>query len=664
MSRLDRRTWHDRPMSRVSFGPNHDSAFEAWRDGLVEEFGRWSAPFGLSTDPNDLGLLLDWKRGYGDGLFDRWTRVDEKRFLLEWCPRHLSATADEAHGLPATIALAMSFLTTRELLGAGSDPVEGLTEYALELAPRFRRDMDDPSKFGMAKTLFGNLGLDPDQLGDPAALQEAIEGFNALPQDERLRVTGGPGAAHRSGTAVEPPARVLGPVLLPDPDRVSASAAAAPVLARFDALADYFAPPGKVLTKAGNLRLVDARALVELLETGETFEQQIGDRTFKTNSASELPDLDHWQWWARESGVIRKQHDRLIAVKAWRRRRTADPVEAVREAFSVLLDHGALLSYWTWMRTQTVQFVDACTAPLIARLLDGSERLDDIVDLLGELRAEAGLRELYPGDLSRTVERLILVLERAGVLEHLEYDLIEEESGNPRRVGGLLSLTPLGVVVGVDLAEESGLTVDVLADPATSAAEQIVGQVETLGPEQWWQLAGEWLAAQPEIDPAVEQLVRGLGELGAHWPLLVLDAAPQAMQAKLEPTMRTLAARRPTTEQTALGVHWMVTHGLRPDDLGADDLDQDAVLDTLLINLGIMVEADPDQVEKALDADTGSAGAYDIIEATLERMPPRGELLLEAIGAHHRDKGVAKAARKALFRFRSKLVARTQQPSG
>jgi hypothetical protein len=651
-----------RPVNRVSFGPEQDDAFEAWRDGLVDEFERFSALSQLPVDPSDLGMLLDWKRNYGDGRLDRWTRVDEKRFLLEWCPRHLSATADEAQGLPATVATAMSFLATSDLLGTGSDPVEALTGYPLELAPRFRRDMDDPSNFGMAKTLFANLGLDPDQLSDPDALEQAMNSINALPLDERRRLTagsaGGLGAGGDDPDLLDLPS--IGPVVMPSPDAARDSAAVAPVLTGFDQLAEYFAAPGRPLTKAGNLRLVDARALVVQLGTGESLEHDYGDRTYRIASAAQLPQLDHWQWWAREAGALRTQRDRLIAVKAWQRRRKADPVDAVRKAFEVLLDHGVLTSYSSWLNSAVTQFLDMCAVPLLMRLLSGAQLLSETAALLRELSVDSGVHEFYPGNLDDSLESLVVLLERAGVVEHRDYTLVKRRHGESHaRSGGVLSLTPVGVVVSVELAEESGIDVDVVADPSTSTVDTMAGLVESVGPEQWWELAERWLDAQPDLDPAAESLLDGLAEIAAPWQLMVLDAAPERLRSRLEPAVRRRAAAPLVTDDSSIALHWLLARGLADPT----EIDPDILLDSTLVNLGMLAEASPAAVEHAIGREGRPESALEIIDATLQRMPPRGEVLLDVIGSEHTDKRVAKAARKALFRFRSKMVARTGQPS-
>ncbi len=641
----------------MRFGPQQDDAFEGWRDKLVDEFERWATRSGLSIDSNDLGMLLDWKRGYGDGLFDRWKTLDEKRFLLEWCPRHLSATAEEVDDLPATIATAMSYLATRELLGTGSDPLDALTEYPLELAPRFRREMDDPSNFGMAKTLFGNLGLDPDQLSDPGALEQAMNSINALPLEERRRLTAG--SAGGIGFADDDPdlddLPSIGPVVLPSPDAVRASAAAAPVLVGFDLLAEHFAAPGRLLTKTGNLRLVDARALVEQLGTGESLEHDYGDRTYRVPSAAHLPRLDHWQWWAREAGALRTQRDRLVAVKAWQRRRQADPVDAVRKAFDVLLDQGVLTSYDSWVTSAVTQFLDMCAQPLLMRLLSGAQSFSETAGVIRELSVDSGIQEFYPGNLDDSLEMLVVLLERAGVVAHRDYTLVERRvAGSQTRSDGVLSLTPVGVVVAIELAEESGIDVDVVADPETSTADTMAGLVESVGPEQWWELAARWLDVQPDLDPAVDSLLDGLAAIAACWQLIVLDAAPERLRPRLEPAVRRRAAAPLVTDDSSIALHWLLVCGLADPN----EVDPDILLDTTLVNLGMLAEASSADVEHAISGDGRPEAALEIIDATLQRMPPRGEALLEVIGSDHTDKRVAKAARKALFRFRSKLVAR------
>ncbi|MFE7563542.1 plasmid pRiA4b ORF-3 family protein [Kitasatospora sp. NPDC057500] len=72
---------------------------------------------------------------------------------------------------------------------------------------------------------------------------------------------------------------------------------------------------GRKLTQTGKVTLADARALVTLLETGETINPAIGDRTFKTKSSQELYHLNLLVEWAKAARLIRVVGGRLVPVK-------------------------------------------------------------------------------------------------------------------------------------------------------------------------------------------------------------------------------------------------------------------------------------------------------------------------------------------------------------
>ncbi|MFP5073194.1 DUF2397 family protein [Pseudonocardia nantongensis] len=62
--------------------------------------------------PNDGGLLMDRKYGYGDGALDRWRVADVDEFLFDWCPRKLSATGSSEPD-PAKVHLSLRALVDR-----------------------------------------------------------------------------------------------------------------------------------------------------------------------------------------------------------------------------------------------------------------------------------------------------------------------------------------------------------------------------------------------------------------------------------------------------------------------------------------------------------------------------------------------------------------------
>lgn len=117
-------------------------------------------------------------------------------------------------------------------------------------------------------------GVDVD---DDAAVGGWVEAFNAGPPEERDRVLGP--AMVQMSAALEGRRR-LRPVTLAPVAELEREAREAPAMVRFARFADYVTTPRK-LTEKGNLKLADARELVEL-----------GDLTSKTTNSTELPTLD------------------------------------------------------------------------------------------------------------------------------------------------------------------------------------------------------------------------------------------------------------------------------------------------------------------------------------------------------------------------------------
>ena len=160
-------------MTRMSFGPRDDEQYATVRAALVADFDQWVRRLPLMVDVNDFELLLDWKRSYGDSRLTcgsaRTWRSSCSTGARPSSPRRRRMP----HGLPSTVALSMSFLADRHLLARGSDPVDRLTEYAVSLQQDFMTEMADPANFGMAKSLFASMNLDPARLTGPT-LDQAV----------------------------------------------------------------------------------------------------------------------------------------------------------------------------------------------------------------------------------------------------------------------------------------------------------------------------------------------------------------------------------------------------------------------------------------------------------------------------------------------------------
>jgi hypothetical protein len=138
----------------MRFPVEDEQAFWARRDALGEQFARRLNTPKVAGDPNDAGLLMDWKFGYADGALDTWTTADVDEFLFGWCPRKLSAAPDQCAEIPVSVAAFVEFLAHTGLLARGCHPPSQVRRYCERNTARFVREMANPANFGMAKSLF------------------------------------------------------------------------------------------------------------------------------------------------------------------------------------------------------------------------------------------------------------------------------------------------------------------------------------------------------------------------------------------------------------------------------------------------------------------------------------------------------------------------------
>jgi hypothetical protein len=645
----------------MAFGPDDEDGFVAARDSLLEHFERWLGDEQLLPAreavemAGDAGVALDWKWGYGDGDLARWRTQDVGAFLLDWCPRKLSVPQSECRSIPAALAAFTTFLGATGQLGPGSSSAAALSDATASATDDFVAAMGDASNFGLAKSLFSAAGDDGVDLTDEDQLQEWIADFNARPQEDRRRVI--------PDATMAPPRRPpLPPVALPDEAEVAASRAAAPILAMFATLAEFFAE-GRKLTQTGNITLADARILVGPLGTGDVMDPQIGDRTFKTKSSAELPRLRQVFAWAKKAGVVRVARGRLVATK----RGLAiarDPGALFDRAVEALLAIGPLASQRDPDGWLAWPGVDELLDRLVVHLLTGpyvAQRpvpVDDLASLATTAVLDAfEFPSLDDDHVARRVGAdvvdIVDALELAGVVRRAEIpDAPDDDLAvRRRRHGGSVELTPAGVATTRRLLMDAGYQAPAAGRFAdASAAELLLGTdlddfPALLGELEAWrrrrspaQAAGELAAAVRELDdPALRNLA-----LAVMDDMEVDIAGPEVRKLANDPGARGFA------------LCWLVDHGLEdagalfdPDDVGwfVDVLAQRLVTD------GLEGLCDTLALAGSQDEQIGVMGR-------LWRSPSSAtDTVLAAIGELHSSKPVAKAARKARFKRRSWLGA-------
>jgi hypothetical protein len=167
---------------------------------------------------------------------------------------------------------------------------------------------------------------------------------------------------------------------------------------------------GRKLTQTGRIGLADARHLVELLDTGDRIDPEIGDRIFKTRSSEELAYLTRIVEWMKAARLIRVTGTRLVPVKknAHLLDRPLELVLALLEAYPRL---GKSLFPRTSWRQSLVGDEFTFIGPRILTMLltrQGACPLSDlkeaVFDMIAATYMLAGLSEFQMEMLQRTIE--------------------------------------------------------------------------------------------------------------------------------------------------------------------------------------------------------------------------------------------------------------------
>ena len=254
--------------------------------------------------------------------------------------------------------------------------------------------------------------------------------------------------------------------------------------------------------------------------------------------------------------------------------------------------------------------------------------------------AAAGSRD-HAGRPSRPGEDLAAGLSAA--LETLA-DLGVVELGTDDSAGGLtVTLSRLGVWGMHRHLRAQGWHVPVLGSAARDGAAALLATLASCDAEDGEAEIATWLAARTPARAAAELIDaarRGTpGLRGAGFAVLdrIGDQAVPAVRAALDdPVLRAHAAV------------WLHEHG-EEAELGPGERAW------LLVDLGagLLEEADPRDVVVELLPDLPPKAQADMVAGLWEVDHPAVTDLLTALGEHHPDPAVARAARKAAFKARS-----------
>ena len=245
--------------------------------------------------------------------------------------------------------------------------------------------------------------------------------------------------------------------------------------------------------------------------------------------------------------------------------------------------------------------------------------------------AERGLADIDPSGLSVALETFA--------------DLGVVELGADEETAGLtVSLSPLGVWGMQDRLRARGWRVPVLGGSAAGGAVAVLAALADYDAEDGEQEIAAWLGRRSPRQAAAE-LVNAAGKgspglRGAAFAVLdrVGEAAVPAVRRALDnPVLRPHAAV------------WLREHGEQAEMTRRDSA-------WLLVDLGagLLEEADPGDVVADLLPDLPPRAQGDLVAGLWEVDHPAVVALLTTLSDHHPDPDVAKAARKAAFKARSR----------
>ena len=636
---------------QLRFGVNDEEAFCAARDQLLDRF----EATGAGDDDPLFGaqLALDWKWGYGDGDLGRWVLADLDDFLLAWCPRKVLIPAEDSAALPAGLASFLTFLHDEGLLSSASAPLPRLVAHLAAMGPRVAAAMSDRSHFGMTKSIFAGMaerGELPDG-PDPDAFGEVMERFNALPLEAREQLLG---LVSSSYTPWEELAEDIDLPPVPDiPDaEVAALAQAAPIIDRVRRIREFIGP-GRKLTAKGNLNVADAKALAAILDDPSL--ALAVERGFSIRSADELPQMQFLLRWARAAGAIRVAKGKMLTTSSWAK---LDPTAAVTRATSALLDKGPLAIRTAdnqWAPRALIQVIDEGVPYLLAILWALPEGMD-FEDLFGAVQEACELQLSFNPYLSAEsrarrirseVEVLFALLALAGVAVREGEAHVTDEVGIVSSDSGVVSLTTLGrAVLGPYLADQ-GFEIPVPGELADQPLSTLFEHIGEWHPDRTRAEFDRW-AERHSADDAIEEMTALLGRYtDPQWPVAALDLA-----GRLGPPAAERAVRR--FLDTPAGGHaagWLAEHG--HTDVAVDP---QAMLRAGVELMAMFAGGDDD--DELLDLISALDDLDVFIEEVAAMPTPEAATLLEGISRVHPDQAIARSARKAAFRHRSRRPGR------
>ncbi|MDT9681380.1 hypothetical protein RND61_04725 [Streptomyces sp. TRM76323] len=277
---------------------------------------------------------------------------------------------------------------------------------------------------------------------------------------------------------------------------------------------------------------------------------------------------------------------------------------------------------------------------------DMGEPTDDVLEQVSQamMRLDDQFRVLEPMGLVeyRPVDEALMTEEAPD--EPSPADLDEDDVARY----GMVRLTPLGLYGVRSRLLEAGVAAPAVGDLAERGADELLGAVGGFPQAAARAETEQWLAGREPVAAARELLAAAKGaDAGAPLRRLHCQQALALVGAGAEPAVREVLD---DPELGGLARVWLAERGAADVPPPPETMIFWLAVDTIAAQLD--AEGDLDELQDLVEGLTGRhSGFFD--EAWRVEHPSTPEVL-EAMGRLHRDRRIAKEARKAAFKARSR----------
>ncbi|GLZ03552.1 hypothetical protein Acsp03_10190 [Actinomadura sp. NBRC 104412] len=604
---------------------------ENWVDGVADELRRWAdardaaegGRGGEAVDVRGVVLLLDLAREEL-GLADAADLTPDllRRLMLEVFPGSVVADGEEAPEVVRAARCLLAYLRESGAVTAGA--ADALEDALDRLVPEFEEVVaaaDGEERRAAAELITGMMMADGVPVDDEDAVDRWVRDFEALPEEERY--------ARTEEYLREAEERIVPPVRLAPEAEVAAAARASALTGEVRALAAW-TDGGRPVDEFGDLGAADAVAAAESLGLATP------RRSPAVESQADLPELDRLWWAAVDAGVIAEAGGTA----------TPGPNHGVLDG----PDDAAMLDVW-------VRVFDGVAVPGH----DPEDGLDAVRLVQNELTGV--LLHLYEQEAPTPPEELAELLV-GHVMEAYEVGDAAELAGAVAAAlaleiddltrWGVLDgageghvLTPLGVWAVRELLLADGFAAPVVGELADAPAAALVSGLAWHRQDTADEEITGWLEGR-DAEAAARELLEVM-RTGGPGARNLAAAVLQRVGPEAAGVVREASEERPVRPYAVL---WLdrLAEGTDGGGLGRDDYLW-LFVDTVA---GMLETAEPrDAVAAAVTDAPAGADLTGMVEEMWRADHPGVVDVLAALGAHHPDRAIAKAARTAAYKARS-----------